>query len=188
MNKKQTKAACAHFDESVNKLQLMDLLKLFNKTELQTEGINLYLIGGYFDERSTSIEVTNKIFECLSKFDKYNIAVRLLLTGKLNSTHKMIKDIKVAIPKYQNVAYDLRKGRFIVFDIKGTNIPYYTLRSAAIFDASSSSSSLRLIYDCCNQKHIKNGPAVQVFKWKCPNWVRQALKIQNLSEERILQC
>ena len=57
INKQCTKAACAHFDEAVDTNQLDEVLNLFKKHELENEGIDLYLIGGYLDEKSTSIKV-----------------------------------------------------------------------------------------------------------------------------------
>eukprot|EP01084_Bolivina_argentea_P068327 124382_1 len=194
-NINETKIMCSHLDEGVDKKQLINVFKLFDKTELQKEGINLYLIGGYLDEKQKSIKVTDKLFTLIcndKKFKNYNINLRLLITSKLNTDYKMIQDEenksenkKVAIPKYQNVSYNLRTKTFSCFDIKSKNIPYNTLRGAVMFD-SSNKNSIRVIYNCCNKKDILNGPKVDAFKWKCPDWIYNVLSY-NLSDAKILK-
>merc|ERR1712150_133937 len=138
-------------------------------------------------------EVTDAIFTCISNiFGKYKINLRLSLTGRLNTNFKMIKnesdkDIKVAIPKYSNVAYNLKQRRFVIFDIESGDIPYFALRSAKLF-VIDDDESLRIIYDCCDEMHMKNGACIEAFSWKCPKWIDQVLPhIEYLSDKKILE-
>eukprot|EP01083_Nonionella_stella_P018989 52820_1 len=196
LNKGGTKIACAHLDGGLKKKQLVQVFDLFDKTELHQEGVHAYIIGGYLDEKDNSMEVTDTILRLICKeraFKNYNIHLSLLYTAQLNTNYKMIKDekqkdgklMKVALPKYQNVAYNLKQQAFICFDIKAQNIPYNTLRSAVGFDKSKK-VKIRIVYDCCNAKDVKNGPKIERFDWMCPDWIRNVIAYQ-MSDDKILQ-
>ena len=59
------------------------------------EGLDFYLVGGYNDEESSSVEITKKILNYLSKQPEINVNLKLLYTANLNTT----KTTKANIPK-----------------------------------------------------------------------------------------
>lgn len=195
LNKSMTKCVLAHLDEGCDKKQLIDIFKLFTKLELQTEGVQLYIIGGYLDEKAKSVSVTNKILSLISsekKFKNFIVNLRLLFTSHLNTNYKMVKDeekddneLKVSIPVHQNIGYSLESKKFYIFTIKSKYIPYYDLRGAIIFK-DDKKTNIRIIYDSSNKKDILNGAKIDSFKWKCPDWVHNVLSY-NLSDDKILK-
>ena len=190
MNKSRSIVVCCHLDEGVNTTQIKRILSLFTSDILKKQGIELYLIGGYLDEKGTSIKVTEQLLSLISS-KKCNVNLCLLFTGSLNTEYKTVsidksKSTKVAIPKYQSIGYNLKENVFVSLkSISGSNIPHYTLRSAVIFDVLRN-PKLRVIYDCCNQRYVENGLTIEAFKWRCPNWIVNVLR-NDIGDERLLQ-
>ena len=189
MDKSRSTVVCAHLDEGLNVDQIQCILSLFD-----AKSIDLYLIGGYLDEKRTSIKVTDKLLYLLStekQFKDYNVNLCLLFTASLNTQYTFVPNskgmsVEVPIPKYQSIGYNLKENRFVSLEaVSGQNVPHYTLRSAVLFDLSNH-HGLRVVYDCNDERYIERGPTIDAFKWKRPYWVRNILQ-SKMGDHELLQ-
>ena len=95
-------ASITHLDDGVKSVECVSKILCQFGSE-----VDIFIIGGFTDERNISLEITNKLFECFHNHEK-TINVRLWCTVDQNTLTETVP----ASPICCSAALDLKSGEF----------------------------------------------------------------------------